>query len=152
MAFSLLLGAVLSQSPPDSLPEFSLRDVKGKEWKRETLRPGRLYMVEFWATWCVSCRRMSPLLKELQKEREGRNFEILAVSVDEDMAALARRMKEDPPAGTVLVDNRREMMQKFKVKAVPAFFLVRDGKIVRRWTGPVERAKLFATVDREIPQ
>jgi thiol-disulfide isomerase/thioredoxin len=152
MAFSLILGAVLAQSQADSLPEFSLRDVKGREWKQGALSPGRLYLFEFWATWCTSCRRMSPLLKELQKNHEKKSFEILAISVDEDMAALARRIKEDPPAGTVLLDPRLEAMRRFKVKSVPAFFLVRDGKILQRWTGPVDKARLFSTVDRELPR
>ncbi len=49
---------------PEKLPEFALKDLKGKlvpisQWA------GKALVLNFWATWCAPCRREIPLLKSL---------------------------------------------------------------------------------------
>jgi thiol-disulfide isomerase/thioredoxin len=45
-------------------------------------RPGRVYVVEFWATWCGPCRTSIPQLAELQKKHKG--VTVIGVSVCEN--------------------------------------------------------------------
>lgn len=43
---------------------------------------GKLRLVNLWATWCAPCREEMPWLEELQVERGGDDFEVVAISVD----------------------------------------------------------------------
>ena len=66
---------------PEVLPDVAMPDGNGvmhklSDWK------GRPLMVNFWATWCVPCRREIPLLKSLRQERSGESLEIVGIAVD----------------------------------------------------------------------
>ena len=47
--------------------------------------PGKIYVVEFWATWCGPCRTSIPRLAEIQKRYAGRGVTVIGVS-DEEVA------------------------------------------------------------------
>lgn len=47
----------------------------------------RLRLVNLWATWCAPCREEMPYLDQLQAERGGETFEVVALSVDGGDAA-----------------------------------------------------------------
>lgn len=72
---------------PSVLPDFALPDRNGvsrqlSHWRDQPL------MVNFWATWCVPCRREIPLLRELRAERRAERLEVVGVAVDERAAVL----------------------------------------------------------------
>ncbi len=53
----------------------------------EQFERGRTYVVDFWATWCVPCRRSMPELSELQQRYAPRGVKVIGVAVWEDDAA-----------------------------------------------------------------
>ncbi|HUQ09910.1 MAG TPA: TlpA disulfide reductase family protein [Steroidobacteraceae bacterium] len=66
---------------PDTLPDITLADTKGKPTKLASFG-GRPLMVNFWATWCAPCRREIPLLNKIRAQRKAQNAEIVGVAVD----------------------------------------------------------------------
>lgn len=66
---------------PDTLPDVTLADTKGKPTQLASFG-GRPLMVNFWATWCAPCRREIPLLNKIRAQRKGQNAEIVGVAVD----------------------------------------------------------------------
>ncbi|MDW9776438.1 redoxin family protein [Sinorhizobium meliloti] len=53
-------------------------------WPLENFRPGKVYVVEFWATWCEPCISAMPDLIQLQEEYKDSGLEVVAVAADED--------------------------------------------------------------------
>ncbi len=45
-----------------------------------TFEQGKVYVVEFWATWCGPCIQSMPHLAELQNKYRGQNVQIVSVS------------------------------------------------------------------------
>jgi thioredoxin 2 len=69
-------------------------------------------LVDFWATWCVPCRMVSPALEQLARERAG---ELKLVKIDCDAAV--------------------KLVERFSVQAVPTLLVMRNGQILSRQSG-----------------
>src|SRR5262245_23835398 len=91
---STLLLASLCQSAPQADRPFALLvgdpapAVQVAEWVQgapvTSFESGKLYVVEFWATWCPPCRKAIPHLNELSKEYAGK-VQFVVVSVYEEI-------------------------------------------------------------------
>lgn len=47
-------------------------------------QPGKVYIVEFWATWCAPCVTAMPRLVQLQEKYKDSGLEVVGVAADED--------------------------------------------------------------------
>lgn len=120
---------------PEILPDFSL-PVEGKPGEFQTLLAlrGRVVLLNFWATWCVPCRREFPALDTLAEELGPLGLSILAINIEDTEAneAVARFLAEAAPTFPVLRDFDLRLAQSLQVPGMPATFLVdRQGRL--RW-------------------
>ena len=62
-------------------PEFTLKDVRGGDLKSEDFK-GKVVVVDFWATWCVPCKKEIPEYNELRRKFTGQGVEFLGVTFE----------------------------------------------------------------------
>ncbi len=72
----------------DGQIDFSMADLSG-EVRRLSDWHGEARIVNFWATWCVPCRREIPLLKKLQDQKAQFDLQVIGIAVEERDAVLA---------------------------------------------------------------
>jgi thiol-disulfide isomerase/thioredoxin len=137
MLTSVVLGALLLA--PGALPALDIRDTRGKKVDLAKMSAERPVLVEFWATWCGTCRKMAPMLRELFEARSGK-WDYLTVSIDTDANALRKYIEKDKTPWPILFDPRGEAAQAWKVTSVPAFFVVQQGKITWKRVGLTDRS------------
>jgi thiol-disulfide isomerase/thioredoxin len=134
---------ILAVPPPESrtwAPGQRIPPVRfqspGGEWVRVD-EPGVTYVVNFWATWCGSCREELPaLLDMLAGLPPDSGVRLLAVntenlSEDEIKAFLEQEVLDDLP---VFVDPRR-FREVMGVRTLPLTLLIRDREILARHQG-----------------
>lgn len=141
-AFDADPAAYIPPTFPRPAPAFAVDDLAGKKFSNEALR-GRVTLVDFWATWCVPCRKSMPELQALHEKYAGRGLTVLGISIDEGGASKVKKyVTSKKLTYPIAIDSEKTpAWDAFRVKAVPAAFLIdREGRVVAQWTGASPKA------------
>ena len=93
--------------------------------------PGKVVLLDFWASWCGPCKESFPVLNELQKKYGQRGFTVLAVSVDEAPAQMDRFLADHPASFPVAHDALHKLVEIAAVEAMPSSYLVDRAGVIR---------------------
>ncbi|MDH3613432.1 MAG: TlpA family protein disulfide reductase [Gammaproteobacteria bacterium] len=97
---------------------------------------GKVVIVDFWASWCVPCRRSFPWLNSMHDKYTDDGLEIIGVNLDAKPAAAAEFLAEYPPSFNIIYDETKELAKSFDVVAMPSSFLIGpDGEVRKRHYG-----------------
>ncbi|MGW6932128.1 thioredoxin [Lentzea sp. NEAU-D13] len=80
-------------------------------------------LVEFWAQWCGPCHMLSPVLDEIDRERD--DLTVLKINADENTATA----------------------RDYQVMSLPTMLLFRDGVPIRQIVGARPKSRLLAELD-----
>ena len=109
-------------------PDFTLRDLEGKEVKLSELR-GRAVLLDFWATWCAPCRAVLPVVELLHRQFKDKGLAVFGVD-DEDSEVLGKFLQKFGYTLPTLLDPDRRVANKFEVGGIPTAILIdKQGKI-----------------------
>jgi peroxiredoxin len=127
--FAAAMAQLEAEDQKRQSPDFSLKDLSGKEWKLRDLR-GKVVLVNFWATWCPPCRKEMPDLVNLYQRFHAKGFVVLAIS-DEEKSKVEPFIRERHVSFPVLLDRKRKVNEMFAVDGIPKSFVYdRSGELV----------------------
>ena len=137
---SILKTAKMIQ-PGLEVPDFAFPDINGQEVSLSAQR-GKVVLVNVWATWCPPCRREMPSMQRLYEKFKGKNFEILAVSIDsEEREAVAPFMRKMNLTFPALLDPGETIRSLYGITGVPESFIIdKQGILVKKIIGPINWA------------
>jgi peroxiredoxin len=133
-------------------PAVTFLTLKGERIAMSDLR-GKVVLVEFWATDCVTCVREMPQLAATHEKYRTRGYETVAVAMRYDppnyVAAYAERNRLP---FTVAFDPLGEVAKAFgEVKVTPTTFVIdRRGAIVARILGERDFTRLHALIEEKL--
>ncbi len=121
----------------DPAPLFSLNDRNGKIWSLEELK-GKVVLVNFWASWCPSCKEEKPSLQKLSNmTRDKPNFVILTILYKDNPSGAFQFMKKNNLNLTLLLDGKQEVSSIYGVTGVPETYIIdKKGVLRRKIIGP----------------
>ncbi len=112
----------------DPLPDLS---TFGLEGKLPGDLKGKVVLLDFWASWCGPCKESFPVMDELQQKYGAKGLVILAVNVDEKIAAMQDFLKDRPVKFTIVHDATKKLVGTANIASMPTSFLIgKDGKVV----------------------
>jgi peroxiredoxin len=125
-------------------PALSLPSLDGKTVSLADYR-GKPVVLAYWASWCTPCKAEIPILNRMYQNARGtpEEFEILAVSVDEDRAAAEGFARDNGMKYPVLLDPEKKTVDAFHVDSVPSLLVVdRSGQIAYGRSGFDQRTPI----------
>jgi thiol-disulfide isomerase/thioredoxin len=130
--------------------ELALKDLFGVEQRLSSLR-GRIVVLNFWATYCVPCRKEMPDLAAVQNRYAALGVQVVGAAADtaEDKQKVMQFIKDTRLNFPVWLGASAEDMTKFGLgAALPGTVIIgRDGKIVATFKGVVKLAELKKQLD-----
>ena len=100
-----------------------IKHIENEAEFKEFIKEG-LVLIDFFATWCGPCKMLSPVIEQV--EREKPELKVVKVDVDEAPAIAAE----------------------YGIQAIPTLFLVKDGKIVDKKMGYLNKNQLNDFVNK----
>src|SRR5438477_6691153 len=79
--------------PKGPAPEFDLENVAGGKIKAAELK-GKVSVIDFWATWCEPCWSEIPKYNKMLDEFQGKNVQILGITVESPYADIKPKVQE----------------------------------------------------------
>jgi len=116
-------------------PDFSLQDLNGRTVRLRDLR-GKVVFLNFWATWCPSCKLEMPQMMELEKEFSELGLVILTVNFQEEAESVKEFFIQHHLAFTTVLDRRSEVFGMYQSWSLPTTYLIsRNGEIEGKVVG-----------------
>lgn len=147
-----VLGVWLFASPPAQAPEVTFSTLSGKQLKMSELR-GKVVLVKFWATSCVTCVAQMPDNIENYNKYHAQGFEIVAVTMQYDPANYVINFVETRQLPfTIALDTVGQAARAFgDVKLTPTAFLIdKNGRVLKRYLGEYDKAEFRSALEKAL--
>ena len=143
---ALLLGGCGTR---DAAPESTFVLIDGAKTTTAELK-GKVTLVNFWATTCVSCVKEMPMLVDTHNKFKDRGYETVAVAMSYDPPAYVLNFAQSRQLPfKVALDNTGDIAKAWgEVKLTPTTYLVdKPGNIVKRFVGEPDMAALHNLIE-----
>ncbi len=101
--------------------------------------PAKITVVDFFAEWCVSCRKELPLISAVHAKADKQRVDFVGVATDETQKIADAFQKEMRDKGALSFrtqfDADQALVKSFKPRGYPALYIVKAGKVVREHLG-----------------
>jgi peroxiredoxin len=120
------------------LLEAKLPNTSGRHVRLNDFR-GKIVFLNFWTTWCPSCRTEMPAMERLHRKLFGKNFAMVTVNIKESASQVKNFFEKYKLTFTALLDTTGEISAGFGIRAIPTTFILdKSGTIIGSITGPRE--------------
>ena len=102
-------------------------EITDETFETEVLKEEKLTLVDFWATWCGPCRKLSPVIDELANEFDGK-VKFVKIKADENI----------------------KIAQKYSISGVPCILIFKEGKPVERIVNIVPKSIIINNLNKHL--
>jgi thiol-disulfide isomerase/thioredoxin len=102
--------------------------------KELNLQKEKVYIIDFFASWCHSCKMEMPHISKLNKKIDKNRVEIIGIDVDEEIKDAKKFQEALKKEGNlnfrVINDPKGKIVSKFNPIGTPAIYIIKDLKVV----------------------
>lgn len=122
---AVILFLLIVSSSTTAESQFDLAEFKGK-----------VVVLDFWASWCVPCRRSFPWMNSMQEKYGDSGLVIIGVNMDSDATEANAFLQAYPAEFSIVNDPDGDLAREYEVIAMPSSYIFdRSGALVTRHLG-----------------
>lgn len=106
----------------DAAPDFKIPTAKGMADLSKL--KGKVVYVDFWASWCVPCRKSFPWMNAMHKKYKDQGLEIIAVNLDKSREPIDEFLKKLPADFTIAYDPAGTVAEAYGLKGMPSTYII----------------------------
>ena len=158
--FKLMLINLNNSRVGSLAPAFTVNDINNYPIALSSFRNKEYVLLDFWASWCVSCRADIPYLKEINKKYNPKGLQIIGISKDDDISLWKKAILEEKIENWMHIlaplsnqKNDSLITNKYFVYSIPVMILInKEGIIIGRWNGSADEnmAELKKLLNKDI--
>ena len=122
VTLSISTLALMALDSGDTLPKLATEKL--------SLEKDKVYIIDFFASWCHSCEKELPLINKLNNTIDKNETEVIGIDVDEDIEEGKTFQKELELNFKVINDTNNEIVDIFNPVGMPSVFIVKNSKII----------------------
>lgn len=104
-----------------------VQEVSVNNFQEEVINSDNITVVDFFADWCGPCRKLSPIMEEIEQELSGK----------------AKFTK-------INTDNNVELAQKYQISGIPTLLVFKDGELVERMVGLMPKSSIITNIEKHL--
>jgi peroxiredoxin len=144
--------AYFSLTSKQTAPDVTFTSLTGEKISMQSLR-GRVVMVNFWATSCVTCVKEMPEMVDTYDKYKGKGLDFVAVAMSYDPPNYVLNFTETRKLPfKVSLDPQGELAKSFgDIKLTPTTFVIdKNGNIIKRYLGEPDFAALHQLLEKAL--
>lgn len=120
-----LMVASVSANEIRNINDFELKNYQGK-----------VIYLDFWASWCIPCRKSFPWMNGLKNKFPADQFQVVTINLDTKEEDMKLFLEHVPAQFTIYHDPTGSIAEKFKLPGMPTSFLIdKTGKAISKHVG-----------------
>ena len=118
--------------------EIKLNDTDGGPHRLSDFR-GKIVFLNFWTTWCPTCRIEMPSMEKLHQQFKNTDFAMMTINLQESVSRVKEFFKEFKLTFTALMDTGGDVGVMFSINQIPTTYILdKKGRIIGKALGPRE--------------
>ena len=149
---ALAIGGFLTVSHQPMAPQVTFIDLKGQKISSQSLR-GKVVMINFWATSCVTCVKEMPQMVETYNKFKGQGLEFVAVAMKYDPPNYVINFTETRQLPFIVaLDSGGDIAKAFDdISLTPTTYVIdKEGRIIKRYVGEPDFAALHVLLAKAL--
>lgn len=143
------LASLAKVQPGMPAPDFATLNVKGDSIRFSEVVKGKYVLLDFWASWCVPCRKSFPHVKALYKKYHDKGLEVFCVADNDTQEDVWQKAIKDDGVEmfhhvlrgmkiidrkTYKLDRTNDISDKYAIHFLPTKYLIdKDFKIIGKF-------------------
>ncbi len=96
----------------------------------------KVVVIDFWASWCVPCRRSFPWMNQMQEKYADSGLIIIGINMDTEESAIDAFLRDYPVSFRIVRDPNGDIARSFDVVAMPSSYVFgKDGSLIAMHLG-----------------
>ena len=102
-----------------------VKEIDINSFQAEVIKSDKITVVDFFADWCGPCRKLSPIMEEVEQE-----------------------FSEKAKFTKINTDNNIDLAKEYQISGIPTLLLFKNGELVERMVGLMPKSSIISNIEK----